>query len=285
MKLLSQRDTKLQEQMVVPDLILTPVGQAADRPVIIDVRGLTVGYRGDPAIEDISFHIHAGERIAIIGQNGAGKSTLLKAIMGLLTPRAGVITIGGEGRKRLGYVPQHEDVNWDFPVTVRDVVMMGCTRQIGWLRGPRAEHHARVELALERVGLAHLADRQVGELSGGQRRRVFIARALAQQADILILDEPFSGVDASAQAELMDVLDALNHDGMTILLSTHDLDLAFHRFDRVMALQRHLIAFGAPQEIYTPEMLARLYGRQILVWQNGKPISVFVDEHGCADCP
>jgi ABC-type Mn2+/Zn2+ transport system ATPase subunit len=282
---LSIKDAKLQEHMVTPDLTLTPVERAAHRPVIIDVRGLTVGYRGDPAIEDISFHIHVGERIAIIGQNGAGKSTLLKAIMGLLTPRAGVITIADEGRNRLGYVPQHEDVNWDFPVTVRDVVMMGCARQIGWLRWPRSEHHARVRLALERVGLAHLADRQVGELSGGQRRRVFIARALAQQADILILDEPFSGVDASAQAELMDVLDALNRDGLTILLSTHDLDLAFHRFDRVMALQRKLIAFGAAQEIYTPEMLARLYGRQILVWQNGQPLSVFVDEHGCENCP
>lgn len=271
--------------MLTPDLTLTPVEHAAHRPVIIDVRGLTVAYRGDPAIEDITFHVHAGERIAIIGQNGAGKSTLLKAIMGLLTPRAGVITIAGEGSNRLGYVPQYEDVNWDFPVTVHDVVMMGCARQIGWLRWPRAEHRARVALALERVGLAHVAARQVGELSGGQRRRVFIARALAQQADILILDEPFSGVDASAQAELMDVLDALNRDGLTILLSTHDLDLAFHRFDRVMALQRHLIAFGAPQEIYTPEMLARLYGRQILVWQNGQPVSVFVDEHGCEGCP
>jgi manganese/zinc/iron transport system ATP- binding protein len=160
---------------------------------------------------------------------------------------------------------------------------MGCVRQIGWLRFPRQQHHDRVHLALERVGMLELGNRQVGELSGGQRRRVFIARALAQQADILIMDEPFSGVDASAQAGLMDVLDHLNADGMTILLSTHDLDLAFHRFDRVLALQRRVVAFGRPQEIYTPEMLAQLYGRQILVWQNGQPASVFIDEHGCAD--
>lgn len=268
---------------VTPDITVTPVTTAAP-PIIIDVRELTVAYRSEPALEEVTFHVHAGERIAIIGQNGAGKSTLLKAIMGLLTPRAGMIDIAGDVR-RLGYVAQHEDVNWDFPVTVHDVVMMGCARQIGWLRWPRAEHRARVALALERVGMAHLANRQVGELSGGQRRRVFIARALAQQADILILDEPFSGVDASAQADLMGVLDALNRDGLTILLSTHDLDLAFHRFDRVMALQRRLIAFGTPQEVYTPEMLTKLYGRQILVWQNGQPLSVFVDEHGCADCP
>jgi ABC-type Mn2+/Zn2+ transport system ATPase subunit len=268
-----------------PDVTLTPVSAPERPPVIIDVRGLTAAYNGDPAIEDLTFHIHAGERIAIIGQNGAGKSTLLKVIMGLLPARAGAISIAGDGRNRLGYVPQHEDVNWDFPVTVRDVVMMGCARQIGWLRWPRAEHRARVALALERVGMADLGERQVGELSGGQRRRVFIARALAQQADILILDEPFSGVDASAQADLLNVLDALNRDGLTILLSTHDLDLAFHRFDRVMALQRRLIAFGTPQEVYTPEMLTRLYGRQILVWKDGQPLSVFVDEHGCADCP
>ncbi|MDZ4765630.1 MAG: metal ABC transporter ATP-binding protein [Chloroflexota bacterium] len=251
------------------------------RAVVLDVRDLTVIYRGDPALQSVSFHVHAGERVAIIGPNGAGKSTLIKAIMGLIQPRSGVIIHADESTGRLGYVPQHEGVDWDFPVTVRDVVMMGCARQIGWLRRPRREHHAAVAEALDRVGMSALATRQVGELSGGQRRRTFIARALAQRAEMLILDEPFSGVDASAQAELLDVLDALNADGLTILLSTHDLDMAYRRFDKVLALNRHAIAYGTPDQVYTADSLATLFGKQVTIWQDGKPVRAWLDDHGC----
>lgn len=129
--------------------------------------------------------------------------------------------------------------------------------------------------------MSAFADRQVGELSGGQRRRVFIARALAQRADILILDEPFSGVDAAAQAELMDVLDKLNADGLTILLSTHDLDMAYRRFDKVLALNRRAIAYGTPDEVYTPDTLAALFGRKITMWDNGKPVRAWMDDCAC----
>lgn len=247
---------------------------------VIRVRGLTVAYDGAPAVEDVSFDVRAGERVAVIGPNGAGKSTIIKAIMGLLPARAGTVDVAG-GLQRLGYVPQHEAVSWDFPVTVRDVVMMGRARQIGWLRGPRRADWQAVDAALGRVGLADLRARQVGELSGGQRRRVFVARALAQEADTLLLDEPFSGVDASAQASIMDVLDALNADGLTIVLSTHDLGLAFRRFDRVLALRERVIAFDTPQAVYRPAVLAELYGSQLASWDDGQQVFVFVDDHHC----
>lgn len=254
---------------------------ASSARTLIDVRGVTVRYNGDAAVDNVSFRVAAGEKLAIIGPNGAGKSTLMKAILGLIRYQSGEITVAGDLTK-LGYVPQHEDVNWNFPVTVRDVVMMGCVRQIGWFRLPGRRHWQQVDAALERVDLAGFAQRQVGELSGGQRRRVFIARALAQNADMLLLDEPFSGVDASAQTDLMAVLDRLNTEGLTIVLSTHDLDLAFHRFDRVLALRRSVVAFGTPQDVYQTDTLAQLYGKRLVAWHEGQQVSLFVDEHGCA---
>jgi ABC-type Mn2+/Zn2+ transport system ATPase subunit len=166
-------------------------------------------------------------------------------------------------------------------VTVRDVVLMGSIRQMGWFRWPSRTHRQLADEALARVGMADLAGRQVGELSGGQRRRVFIARALAQEARTLILDEPFSGVDASAQAGMMDVLDTFQRDGLTIILSTHDLNLAFQRFDKVMALKKHVIAYGTPAEIYRPEILSQLYGGKLATWAEGQQVMVFVDDHDC----
>lgn len=262
--------------------MLTNTARTVDsRPdnAIIQVRDLTVIYDGTLALENVSVDIQAGQRVAVIGPNGAGKSTLMKAIMGLLQPRTGVIRV--DDPQRVGYVPQHEAVNWDFPVTVRDVVMMGQTRHIGWFRQPGRAHWQAVDAALERVGMSELAGRQVGELSGGQRRRVFIARTLAQHADVLILDEPFSGVDASAQAEIMAVLDRLHADGLTIVLCTHDLGLAFRRFDRVLALNRHRIAYGPPEDVYTPEVLSQLYGGRLTTIQDGEQVTVFVDDHHC----
>jgi ABC-type Mn2+/Zn2+ transport system ATPase subunit len=250
-------------------------------PSILDVHGLTVVYNREPAIQDVTFQVAAGERVAVIGPNGAGKSTLIKTIMGLLQPQAGQIHIANS--MNLGYVPQHEAVDWSFPATAREVVMMGRTRQIGWLRRAKRGEWARVDAALARVGMSEFAERQIGELSGGQRRRVFIARALAQEARILALDEPFSGVDAGAQASLMDILDDLNRDGITIILCTHDLGLAFSRFDKVMALRREVIAYGTPNEVYKPDVLTQLYGGQIAAWQDGKPLVLFVDDHHCED--
>ncbi len=255
-----------------------------DLPPVITAHDLTVIYQDEPALEGVSFSVRAGEKVAIIGPNGAGKSTLIKVIMGLLQPQSGSYHVEGDPQTALGYVPQNEGVDWSFPVTVHDVVMMGCLRQIGWLRWPGRQQREVVKTALNRVGMSDFAQRQIGELSGGQRRRVFIARALAQQASILLLDEPFSGVDASAQASLLDVLDRLNDDGLTIVLSTHDLGLAFNHFDQVMALRRHMIAFGSPDLVSQPDVLAQLYGSRITTWRDGQPVTLFVDDHHCNGC-
>lgn len=267
---------------VAEPIEMKPVPVRVPARLALEVHDLTVIYNREPALENISFSINAGERIAIIGPNGAGKSTLIKTVMGLLQPQAGTVKLHETGRYVLGYVPQHEGVDWNFPATVRDVVMMGRIRHVGWLRWPGRAQWDAVDAALDRVGMADLGNRQIGELSGGQRRRVFIARALAQEAKILLLDEPFSGVDAGAQASLMDVLDGLNAEGMTIVLCTHDLALAFRRFDRILALQKQLIAYGTAEDVYQPAVLARLYGGQIATLENGRLL--FVDDHHCNDC-
>lgn len=256
---------------------------APSAEIVLDVRDLTVTFPQGAAVEAITFAVHAGERVAIIGPNGAGKSTLVKVILGLLQPQSGTIALSDDPRQ-VGYVPQHESVDWTFPVTVRDVVMMGRVRRIGWLRRPGRADWAAVDAALERVDMAGLSRRQIGELSGGQRRRTFIARALAQEARLLLLDEPFSGVDASAQAGLMDTLERLNRDGLTIILTTHDLSLAASRFDRVMALNRQVIAFGRPEAVFQPAVLARLYGGRVATWDDAGQRLVFVDDHGCEGC-
>jgi ABC-type Mn2+/Zn2+ transport system ATPase subunit len=251
---------------------------------VLEARELTVTYRETVALENVSFTIRRGDYIAVIGPNGAGKSTLIKAVLGMLPITSGDIHLHTPNGTPPGYVPQHEAVNLEFPVTVRDVVMMGRHRQIGWLRMPARRDRVAVDDALARVGLSALANRQIGELSGGQRRRAFIARALAQEADLLLLDEPMSGVDVDGQIALMEVLDALNRDGLTILMTTHDLDLAFRRFGRVMALRRCLVAFGTPAEVYTPEVLMQVYDRVLTTWADGERVKVLIDEHGCPDC-
>jgi ABC-type Mn2+/Zn2+ transport system ATPase subunit len=253
---------------------MTPAAPTS-KELVLSVQHLCVRYNGVVGVEDLSFEVFAGEKIAIIGPNGAGKSSLMKAVAGLLTPNAGQVEV----RRPLGYVPQQDTINWDFPVTLRDAVMMGRTRLLGWLRWPGPEAWQAVDAALARVGLLALAHRPVAALSGGQRRRLFIARALAQEAELLILDEPFSGVDVHAQGEIMEVLDTLQQDGLTILLSTHDLGLAFRRFDRVLALRQRLIADGTAAEIFTPPVLEQLYGGRLAVLDGG--LTVVVDDHGC----
>lgn len=256
--------------------------RVGEQPIALAVEELNVAYNAGRALEDVGFTVRRGDYVAIIGPNGAGKSTLLKAILGMIAPQSGSVRV--ESEKPLGYVPQHEGVNLQFPVTVRDVVMMGRHRQIGWLRQPRKADHAAVDTALARVSLEALGKRQIGELSGGQRRRAFIARALAQEADILLLDEPMSGVDVDGQAAIMTVLDALNADGLTILMTTHDLDLAFQRFGKVMALKRRLVAFGAPDAVYTPAVLEQVYDRVLMTRTDGERMTMLIDEHGCEDC-
>lgn len=255
-----------------------PVTNHNAHPAAIDVRNLTVRYNGDAAIDDVTFRVMAGDKVAIIGPNGAGKSTLIKAILGLLRYQSGQITVAGD-LATLGYVPQHEDVNWNFPVTVRDVVMMGSARRIGWLRRPSRADWQRVDSALERVDMAAYGRRQVGELSGGQRRRVFIARALAQNADTLLLDEPFSGVDTAAETDIFQVLDVLRDEGVAVLLATHNLVQAATHYDKLMLLNSgRMLAYGPPAQVYTPDNLAATFGERIALVREGDRYLVIPDQ-------
>ncbi len=218
------------------------------------------------ALENVSFQAYAGERIAIVGPNGAGKSTLLKLIVGTLKPSSGEVQIYGHGPVGhicIAYVPQRSQIDWSFPVTVQDVVMMGRVGQIGLLHWPRRRDWNLVKQSLARVNASHLANKQIGELSGGQQQRVFIARALAQEAELLLLDEPLTGLDLPSQDAIFSVLDGLRADGVTVLVATHDLNLAADRFDKVMMLNGKIVAFGTGTAVLTSENLLACYGGHV----------------------
>ena len=234
----------------------------------LTVEHLTVAYNGRPALEDVTFAVPHGTQVAVVGPNGAGKSTLFKALVGLLPPRSGRIRLhgavpGGQADP-IAYVPQREEVDWAFPVTVREVVMMGRYGRLGWLRRPRATDREVVERCLRELGLADLADRGLGELSGGQQQRVFLARALAQEPHVLLLDEPFTGVDVAAREGLLALLGRLRERRITVLASTHDMETAAKRFELVALLNRRLVAFGPPAEVFTPGHVAQAFGGQAL---------------------
>jgi manganese/iron transport system ATP-binding protein len=243
---------------------------------ILKVADLTVRYNGTHALEGVSFGVQAGERVAIVGPNGAGKSTLFKALVGLLHPTRGTMETNGA---EFGYVTQRSAVDWSFPVTVHDVVMMGRIAKMGWLRWQRASDREIVQRCLAQVGMLGYASRQIKELSGGQQQRVFIARALAQEATILLMDEPFAGVDAPSQEAILEIIERLHGQGVTILVSTHDLNLAVERFDQLALLNRQLIAYGPPQQAVTPETLAAAYGGQAL-WR-GEDYAMVLGDIGC----
>jgi manganese/iron transport system ATP-binding protein len=257
---------------------------------LLDVAGLTVAYAPATAartgageryaLHDVTFQVEARERVAVVGPNGAGKSTLFKVIAGTLAPDEGQVTIFGHDPDEhicIAYVPQRNQIDWSFPVTVADVVMMGRVGQIGLFRRPSRADWQFVHEALERVQAAHLARKQIGELSGGQQQRVFIARALAQQAELILLDEPLTGLDAPSHEAIFAVLDSLHEDGVTILVATHDLNLAAERFDRVMLLNRQVVAFGRPDEVLTPANLLRAYGGHMHVLPLGDGQLVLAD--------
>ncbi|RME06448.1 MAG: metal ABC transporter ATP-binding protein [Anaerolineae bacterium] len=231
---------------------------------ILRVEHLSVAYNSHPlALEDVSFELHRGERLAVVGPNGAGKSTLLKAVAGVLPPTRGRVDVFGQepgGHICIAYVPQRTQVDWHFPVTVADVVMMGRVGRLGLFRNPRAEDWQFVHQALETVGMAHLARRQISQLSGGQQQRMFIARALAQQAELMLMDEPLTGLDMQSQEDVFAMLDELRSRGVTVLLSLHDLNMAARRFDQVMLLNRRLLDIGPAEQVLTTENLLQAYG-------------------------
>ncbi|TNC47983.1 metal ABC transporter ATP-binding protein [Rubellimicrobium rubrum] len=241
----------------------------ADSPLA--VRGLSASYGGKPAVIDADVTIVPGTLSAIVGPNGAGKSTLMKAVLGLVPRQTGDVTVFGQPltrmRHRLAYVPQRASVDWDFPVRVLDVAMMGLHRELGLLGRVRPHHRARAEAALDRTGTLDLARRQIGQLSGGQQQRVFLARALAQGADLFLLDEPFAGVDAATEATIMSVLKSLRDEGKSVVCVHHDLSTVADYFDRLLLLNRRVLAEGPVDLVLTDRNLQATYGGRLSVAQ------------------
>lgn len=255
-----------------------------DRVPALCVSDLSAGYPDDRrAISDVNFDVYTGERVAVVGPNGAGKSTLFKAIAGVIPFTTGQISQNGLdcslSHGQVGYVPQQNVVDWNFPATVGDVVMMGRAREIGWLRWPRQHDWDEVARALEQVGMLPYLNRRIGTLSGGQKQRVFIARALTQSASVLLLDEPFNGVDVTATEEILDTLDRLRAAGVTVLVATHDMELANTQFDKMMLVRRGLIAYGTPDSVYTPENLKAAFGSRVSILKDGDRTFVALDQH------
>ncbi len=235
--------------------------------VPLSVYDLTVAYHRKPVIWDVTFDIPPGTLVGIVGPNGAGKSTLLKAVMDL-TPRAsGRIEVFGESyrqnRHRVGYVPQRESVDWDFPVDALDVVTMGLYGKIGWCLPVRKMHRRAAHAALERVGIADLARRQISQLSGGQQQRTFLARALVQDADLYLMDEPFAAVDAATERAIVDILREMREAGKTAVVIHHDLQTVPSYFDYVVLLNMRVVAHGPVGEVFTNENLQKTYGGRL----------------------
>ena len=233
---------------------------------ILDVQNISVRYNGRQAIEYITFHLHQGERVAAVGPNGAGKSTLFKVVSGVLPPSSGEVKISGtrpRGHICIAYIPQRSQVDWNFPVNVQDVVMMGRSAKLGPLNWPNKKDWEHVHRALETVDLSNLATRQISQLSGGQQQRMFIARALAQEAELMLMDEPLTGLDTPAQEGLLDLLDTLKDQNVTVMVATHDLEQAARHFDRILLLNHRIVAFGLPNEVLQTKNLLSAYGGRL----------------------
>ena len=236
------------------------------------------------ALQDVSFQLGVGQHVAIVGPNGAGKSTLFKVVVGTVKPSSGTVNVYGHAPGKhicIGYVPQRNQIDWSFPATVEDVVMRGRVGQIGLFRWPSRQDWAEVRECLRRVNASHLSKKQIGELSGGQQQRVFIARALAQGADLLLLDEPFSGLDSPSHEAILAILDSLRNDRVSVMVATHDLNLAMDRFELVMLLNRRLIGFGPAGDVLAPEMLVSAYGSSMHVVDNDDDRYIVAD--GCTE--
>ena len=240
-----------------------------DATAVLEVTGLSAGYGGRLALQGVTFTADRGDVVGIIGPNGAGKSTLLKAILGLIKPLTGAVSILGQpaltARKRVGYVPQQEQVDWDFPATVADVSLMGRYAGRGLFRRPTKEDKEQAAAALERVKMYDRKNALIGELSGGQRRRALLARALAGNPALLLLDEPMAGLDATAQHQLLDIFSDLQEEGTAIVFSTHDLSCVSSCAGKCLCLHCQMVAFGDPEEILTEDVLNETFGAHLLL--------------------
>jgi manganese/zinc/iron transport system ATP- binding protein len=245
--------------------------QNIDNPVI-EVHDLTVSYNRKPALWDIDFMIPAGKLVGIIGPNGAGKSTLIKAMMQLIPHDSGYTKLFGleldAVRNKVAYVPQRGSVDWDFPASVLDVVLMGRYGTRGVFKRTNAEDKKIALACLEKVGMQQFINRQISQLSGGQQQRVFIARSLAQQADLYFMDEPFAGIDATTEKTIFDLMLSMRSEGKTLLVVHHDLQSAYAYFDWILLLNTQLVAAGPKEEIFVPEYLQKTYGGKLSLLMN-----------------
>ena len=235
----------------------------------LEIHDLTAGYYKKPVLWGIDLKVPKGKLVGVVGPNGAGKSTLIKAIMGLVPPSSGWVKIFGktynENRRRVGYVPQRESVDWDFPVTVMDVVMMGRYGHVGWFKRPKKADRDIARDCLDKVKMLPFAKRQISNLSGGQQQRVFLARALAQESDIYFMDEPFAGVDAATETAIIALLHDLREKGKTLLVVHHDLPTARNYFDQLLLLNMRVVAYGETEKVFTYELLQKTYGGRLTI--------------------
>ncbi len=248
---------------------MTAASSSKNTSWAVEAHNVTVAYQKLVVLWEVSFQLPQGKLIGIIGPNGAGKSTLLKAIMGLVPVRMGSINVLGSTaekmRKRVGYVPQREGIDWNFPLSVREVVMMGRYGHMGLFRRPKPEDKALVEDAIEAVGLQPYAHTSIGALSGGQQQRVLLARALAQQADLYLMDEPFSGVDTNTERLLFALLKRMCKENKTVVVVFHNVQTATSHFDWLVLLHRRLVAAGPTEEVFTEELLAKVYSAELSI--------------------
>lgn len=237
--------------------------------IALEVHDLTVAYHRKPVLWNVDFLVPEGNLVGIVGPNGAGKTTLIKAILGLAPLASGRVEIYGKPyaaqRQLIGYVPQRESVDWEFPVTVRDVVLMGTYGRLGWFRRPGKAERRLAEECLDQVGMLEYTGRQISQLSGGQQQRVFLARALAQQATVYFMDEPFAGVDAATEAAILELLRTLRSAGKTVFVVHHDLQTVREYFDHVVLLNMRLVAAGPIATTFTDQNLRRTYGGRLTI--------------------
>ena len=249
--------------------LLEPAHATVDQTPALEIHDLTVAYHKKPVLWGIDLCADEGKLIGIIGPNGAGKSTLIKAAMGMLPLSSGWVNAFGDrlekNIRRVGYVPQREAIDWDFPVSVMDVVLMGRYGHLKWFQRPKQHDKEVAKQCLDRVGMLPYAQRQISNLSGGQQQRVFLARALAQESDLYFMDEPFAGVDAATERAIIELLRELRDAGKTLFIVHHDLSTADQYFDQLMLLNMRLVAFGDTKDVFTPELLQRTYGGRLTI--------------------
>jgi manganese/zinc/iron transport system ATP- binding protein len=243
--------------------------EAEARVPALEVHDLTVAYHKRPVLYGIDLTVPQGKLVGVVGPNGAGKSTLIKAIMGVIEESSGWVKVFGkpvkEGIRRLGYVPQRESVDWDFPVNVMDVVLMGCYGKLGLFKRPGKAEKEKARECLEKVHMLPLANRQIANLSGGQQQRVFLARALAQESDVYLMDEPFAGVDAATESAIVTLLREMRDAGKTVIVVHHDLSSAREYFDMLLLLNMRVVAFGNTKDVFNNELLQKTYGGRLTV--------------------